>query len=211
MKFTSVIALVAVVAARHQREKEPEVEVIEDDDVWSAEDLAAYRVAAFKGLHEGFDKAFYKTRTIDANCLNDDTVKNIGVFGRVVKHPMASISGATDIAGDFNLFAEAAEIMENFSGCHFEGPIVEILQYCTADPEVCEISALLANLKKNLFVLVGKLTSLAETLKDWPAETIEDNHDIFMEFGDDLGTVVRTIFNYHGKHEKSSHSRHMMY
>ena len=211
MKFASILALAGAVAAKHtshsshethheepKHEPVPEPEPVEvDDDVWTSEDLAQYRIAGIKGFHEGFNKAFYKTRTADDDCLDDATVDNIAIFTGMVMHPADALSNITDVANDFNLFAEGAEVLENFSGCHFEGPAIEIMSFCSANPDACAITALMENLTKNLVILIGKLSGIAEIFGEIPAETIEDNHDIFMQIGDTLGTLVRTFFNFH--------------
>ena len=48
-----------------------------------------------------------------------------------------------------------------------------------------------------MFVLVGKMTSMAETLKDFPAKGNDDFKEQMMEMGDDAGTFARVMFNYH--------------
>jgi len=45
-----------------------------------------------------------------------------------------------------------------------------VISFCEEKPENCEISQLTENLTKNVFVLMGKLTSLAETISTFPAD-----------------------------------------
>ena len=45
---------------------------------------------------------------------------------------------------------------------------------CSRDPDACAMNKLIENLTKNMFVLMGKVTSLAESLKDFPATENDD-------------------------------------
>ena len=58
------------------------------------------------------------------------------------------------------------------------------------------VNKLLENLSKNAFVLIGKVTSLAETFQGFPAKTGEGFKEQMKELGQDAGTWVRVIFNY---------------
>ena len=109
---------------------------------------------------------------------------------------MSVFTDMANIQQDFNLFAEGAEIMENLSKCKFEGPAFDLLALCTKDPEACQMPKVLENLTKNMFVLVGKMTSLAETLQDFPQEEQSEYQEQMRELGDDFGTGLRVIFNY---------------
>ena len=163
MKFYSLaaIGLVAMVDAK--------------DKVDPKENTKWY-VDGIKGYHSGFEKAFYKSSSHDLNkeCMDDTTIDNMVRFGTILTDPFSIFSDVTDIQKDFNLFADAAEIMENLSKCRFEGPAVELLTLCAKDADACAMPKLLENLTKNMFVLVGKMTSLAETLKDFPAKDKDD-------------------------------------
>ena len=52
------------------------------------------------------------------------------------------------------------------------------------------------NLTKNMFVLMGKLTGMAETLKSFPAEEEDEYREQMRELGSDAGTFLRVIFAY---------------
>ena len=52
------------------------------------------------------------------------------------------------------------------------------------------------NITKSLFVLMGKLTGLAETLKSYPAEEQDEYREQMRELGSDAGTFLRVIFAY---------------
>lgn len=87
-------------------------------------------------------------------------------------------------------------IYENVSKCKFEESLLDILKMCTSHPDQCQVSVLLQNLSKNVFVLVGKATSLAETFKGFPSSENDEFREQMKELGQDTGTFIRVIFNY---------------
>ena len=111
--------------------------------------------------------------------------------------PFSIFTNIGNLEQDMNLFADGAEIMENLVKCKFEGPAFDLMHMCTAHPDECAGPTLIDNLTKNMFVLVGKITSLAETLKGFPANDNGDFKEQMQELGDDAGTVVRTLLNLH--------------
>ena len=156
-------------------------------------------VDGVKGLHEGFFKAFYKSSQGAQNdeCLNDETINNLITYGNILADPLNIFSNIADVQGDFNIFADGAEIIENFGKCHIEGPAFDVLHLCATDATACSPTKLLENLTKNMFVLVGKMTSMAETFKGFPATERDGFKEQMMEVGDDFGTFGRVIFQYH--------------
>ena len=47
-----------------------------------------------------------------------------------------------------------------------------------------------------MFVLIGKVTSLAETFKGFPASETEGFREQMKELGQDAGTLLRVTFNF---------------
>ena len=68
--------------------------------------------------------------------------------------------------------------------------------------EDCSFSKLIENFTQNMFVIVGKLSTLAETLKEFPADDIDEYKEQMREMGDDAGTTMRVIFNFESEAEK---------
>jgi len=161
-------------------------------------EAALWYIDGFRGWHDGFYKAFYKTSSSEDNngCFDDETINNMVTYGNIMMDPLSIFNNIANIESDFNLFADAAEIMENLSKCHFEGPAFDLLHMCNQDITTCSMTKLLENLTKNMFVLVGKATSMAESFKDFPAPENGDFKEQMSEFGDDFGTFGRTIFNF---------------
>ena len=46
---------------------------------------------------------------------------------------------------------------------------------------------------------MGKATSMAETFKDFPADNTERFNEQMREFGSDIGTSLRVVFNFNPK------------
>ena len=83
------------------------------------------------------------------------------------------------------------------------------MSLCTKDKEACKMSTLTQNLSKDMFVLVGKMTSLAEVLQDFPSKDKMDFEDQMMELGSTGGTWARVTFNFHHEGEqKTTHHYH---
>ena len=184
MKFATA-ALIATANATHLVSEE-------------SASASMWYIDGFRGFHDGFYKAMYKTSQGNNGngCFNDETVSNLVTYGDLMMDPASIFSNIADIDEDFNLLADGSEIMENLSLCHFEGPAFDLMHMCLKDKEACGFPKLLENLTKNAFVLVGKATSLAETFKGFPAKENGDFKEQMSEFGDDAGTLVRTIFNF---------------
>ena len=129
-------------------------------------------VEGVKGYHDGFTNAFYKQsgHGRDTECLNDETIDNMVKLNEALSNPVALIKNVTNIQEDFTYFADAAEVVENLGKCRFEGVPFDILHVCASDKTACTPTKFLENLTKNMFVLVGKMTSMAESVKGFPKE-----------------------------------------
>ena len=165
MKFFQLAALAAVSEAAYltpKVESTPEVQGMVDQSMWAIEGV--------KGFYDGYYKALYKRATPDMEkCLNEETAKNIATLEGLVLDPVGALGKIADIQNDFNLFGEMAEVFENLSQCHFEESVFDIIGMCAADPEACLMPKLTENVSKQMFVLVGKLTSLGETMNGFPS------------------------------------------
>ena len=155
-----------------------------------------WNIAGVKGYYDGFYKSFYKSNMPETmkECLNKETVDNVVVFETVLNDPF-NIK-MMDIQKDFNMFAEMAQIMENLSKCHFEESAFDIMTLCTKDPSACLLPKVTENLTKNMFVLIGKMTSLAETLQGFPSKEVDQYEEQMRELGSTGGTWARVMFDY---------------
>ena len=159
-----------------------------------------YMIDGFRGYNEGFHKAFYKVSDAGlAGCMDTETITNLSLYMGMVNNISSAFNNLSDLQKDLNLFEDGAEIMENLGNCHFEKPAFDILRMCTKDSESCKGSKVLENLTKNMFVLVGKITGAAETFDGFPAEDNADFREQMHEIGDDCGTLLRVLFDFHGE------------
>ena len=157
MKYSALTVALLAGANAFQLET-PVVETANENTMWYVEGA--------KGWHAGFYKALYKTGHVitDDSCLDTKTIDNLSVYTDLLEDPFSIFSSIANVEKDFNLFADGAEIMENLSACKFEAPAFDLMHMCNANPANCDMKHLMDNLTKNMFVLVGKFTSLAETL-----------------------------------------------
>ena len=70
------------------------------------------------------------------------------------------------------------------------------MTFCSADATACTMSKMMENLSKGMFVIMGKMTSMAETMKDFPAVDKRDFKEQCEELGGGFGTFARVLFNY---------------
>lgn len=210
----SFAALAATVAANHQM---PEVqaglfggqtpaeklEKQKEDTLWYA--------AGIKGWYTGFYKSFYKQElpAENAKCLDKDTVMNVIAVQNLIADPLGAAGNIADIQKDMSVFTQVAEVMENMSVCHFEESAFDIMSLCTKDPQACNTATLIKNMSEEMFVLVGKMTSLAEVMQDFPSKDRYDFGEQMRELGSTGGTWARVMFKFHREGEQAeTHKYH---
>ena len=121
---------------------------------------------------------------------------------------MGAFGDVANIQKDVNMFAQLAEIMENLSVCHFEGAIFDILSVCQKDAKACSMATITQNMSKDMFVLIGKMTSLAEVLQGFPSKDKYDFEEQMKELGGTGGAWARVMFNFHHPGEQNTHHYH---
>ena len=208
MKTFAVLALASVSALT------PEEKQIADDKLYTQLD-------GYKGFYDGYTRSFYKINSheqVNEDCLDEKTIDNIIAYADIINDPF-SLLDFSKINEDLNLFAEGAEIMSDLAACKFEQSVFDIMAMCKEVDEnnvsKCDMSHITENLTKNMFVLMGKLTGMAETMKDFPSEDPEEYHEQMRELGTDAGTFVRVLYNFQtpqmaeeAAHHTSSTRRH---
>jgi len=173
-----------------------------ENTLWYAEGIKEY--------YTGFYKSFYKQDLPEgsAECLNEETLDNILTFQGMMANPLQAFGTVADIQKDFNMFAQMAQIMENLSVCHYEKPAFDLLALCTKDKKACSMQAVTQNMSKDMFVLIGKMTSLAEVMQDFPSKDRLDFGEQMRELGATGGSWARVMFGYHHPGEKTEHHYH---
>ena len=189
MKTFAVLALASVSAMT------PEEKQIADDKLYMQLD-------GYKGFFDGYTRSFYKINSheqVNEACMDEKTIDNIIAYADIINDPF-SLLDLSKINEDLNLFAEGAEIMSDLAACKFEQSVFDIMAMCKEldDDGVskCAMAHITENLTKNMFVLMGKLTGMAETMKDFPSEDPDEYHEQMRELGTDAGTFVRVLYNF---------------
>ena len=121
---------------------------------------------------------------------------------------MGAVANVADIQKDVNMFSQMAEIMENLSVCHFEQPAFDLLALCTKTSGACDIATITGNMSKDMFVLIGKMTALAEVMEGFPSKDRYDFEEQMRELGSTGGTWARVMFNFHHEGEQTEHHYH---
>ena len=98
--------------------------------------------------------------------MNENTVKNIVDVVEVVE--------SFDTSKIFNVFNEAMEVYNNFQECSVQQSINDLMSFCHVHPENCSGEAIFDNMTKNMFVLMGQVTSLTTIANEFPAETSDE-------------------------------------
>ena len=191
--------------------------VVQDGLFGSSEDAALkqkqdtlWYAAGIKGYYQGFYKQFYKMELPEASaeCMNKETMENIINLEHVMTDPMAAFGNMVDIQKDMNMFTQMAEIMENLSVCHFEQSAFDIMSLCTKDFKACDMGTITQNMSKDMFVLIGKMTSLAEIMQGFPSKDKYEFEEQMRELGGTGGTWARVMFNFHHPGEETEHHYH---
>ena len=196
MKFYSLIALAgaAVVAKAPPATDEDVIEMTPEEKI-------IHNIEGFKSFYSGYYKSFYhansKDKAIEA-CMDDKTVDNMIALGKVMMNPM-SMFEIKNLKDDMSLFGEAAEVAADLSSCHFEQSFFSIWGMCKEDKEACAIPKLTENLTKNMFVIVGKMTQMAETMTEMKDADNAEFNELMRGVGGDCGTMVRDVFAFTGK------------
>ena len=96
------------------------------------------------------------------------TVDNLYKFEQMAFDPIGTAGNLLDISKDLSLVTEGSEVFFNLSNCHFETSVFDVIGTCTSKPEACSIPQITQNWSKNMFLLIGKMTSMAESLENFP-------------------------------------------
>ena len=102
-------------------------------------------------------------------CLDETTTQNMVNWGTIMLHPSYLTDNIMNFSHDFALATSGMQIGEDIMACHFEKSGYDLMTFCSADDTKCSMSKLMENLSKNMFVIMGKMTSMAEVMKDFPA------------------------------------------
>ena len=174
---TLLIATVAVSSATpHLTDK------FQDSDAY-------YYIQGFKGLWQGYQAGFYKGAKKDmGNCLSDKVIEDVMDIVEVVEH--------MDTSKIFNVFNQGMEVFNSFQSCSIQQSLDDITTFCSVHPTACTGQALMDNVTKNMFVLMGKATEVTTIIQEFPAETAAELYTQTSSLGNIVGTVLRLLSGF---------------
>ncbi len=91
------------------------------------------------------------------------------------------------------------EIYTNLNECPIIQEVRDIEDYCAEDTTRCAGSSIIANIQKNMFGIMGKLTDLSSIIQELPSETADEFYTNMYQIGDDFGTVIRQVMGLDAK------------
>jgi len=71
-----------------------------------------------------------------------------------------------------------------------------VYAFCQEDSSRCEPAKVMANVQKNMFVLMSKFTDLKAIVEEFPADTSDDFYEQTYQAGLDVGSIVKISLNY---------------
>ena len=194
MKFRTIFALFGAAVATTTNEKEL---VLRED------------LEGLKSFYDGYYKSFYKVNKSDSNldkCMDDTTIHNMLSIGMLIENPL-SLFSITNFTSNIQVFGSVVEVAGDLYACTFWSTALDLWNICSSEKNACAMETITENLTKNMFVLMGKLTSMAETLKGYPSKEEDEFREQMRELGSDAGTFLRVIYNYESPEYKAEKAR----
>ena len=203
MKTFAVLALASVSALGQS----DEAKQLQEDAMYT-------KLYGYKAFYDGYYRSFYKINsheTINEKCLDDTTIDNIVAMSDIIHDPF-SLFNMKHVQEDINIMSESAEIMNDLSNCKFQQSVFDIMSMCKEKDEdgarKCDMAHMTENLSKNMFVLMGKMTGMAEMMKDYPAEDPDEYNMQMKELGTDAGTFLRVLYNFQTAEQAEEAAEH---
>ena len=79
-----------------------------------------------------------------------------------------------DTSKIFNVFNEAMQVYNNFEQCSVQSSFNDVVTFCNNNPDSCSGQSLFENMTKNMFLLMGQVTSLTTIANEFPADNATD-------------------------------------
>jgi hypothetical protein len=157
------------------------------------EDKTFYYMQGVRGTWLGLEHGLFKTKEGET-CLDDDTAKR-----------MLKIIEAIEVKDFVKIQKSIPDMMAIYSNlmeCHTIQEVRNLENFCAEDMAKCSPSVIMANVQKNMFAIMGKLTDMSSIIQEFPAETPDDLYTQTYTIGDDIGTIVRSILGFDEKPKK---------
>ena len=148
-----------------------------------------YYIQGAKGAWMGYQSGFYKNtkKNVD-NCLSDKVIEDV--------MDIVEFMQTFDQSKIFGLFGQGMEVFNSFQSCSIESSFNDVSTYCNVHPSACTGAALMDNVTKNMFVLMGKFTEVTSVLQEFPAETAAELYTQTSSLGNILGTTLRLLSGF---------------
>jgi len=114
----------------------------------------------------GYQSGFYKNTKKTDNCLNDKVISDV--------MDIVDFCQTFDNTKIFAIFNEGMEIFNSVQSCSIAASIDDVTTYCGTHPNSCTSAAVMDNVTKNMFVLMGKFTEITSIVQGFPAHTATD-------------------------------------
>lgn len=101
-----------------------------------------------------------------------------------------------DLSQIMAMMTKLWDIANNLRACSFEQTFSDVYNFCTKSSDTCSTSTIIANVQKNMFVLIGKFSEITEVLKNFPADTAEALQTQTNTVGSDIGSIFRSLLAY---------------
>jgi len=125
--------------------------------------------------------------------------------------------GSEDVEEGVDFLSAMGDIIQllaNIDSCAPRKPLRDIMTFCTQEIEMvddqevpefddiskgggkCDFSTIIENFSKNAFILMGKGSSMAQMIKEFPAKDPDQFLSEAMNLGEDLGTFMQAGLNF---------------
>lgn len=168
---------------------------------------------ALRGIWIGLNRGLYREsprKEMEKECLN-------GAQRARWQEAYSIYLGTDDYDEDADTFTALGDILQllaNVDTCDLRQPYKDLRDFCRTvdvpekDPDVpefddidankekCSMGTVLENFSKNAFVLMGKGSTLAQTIKEFPAENPDQLMVQSMDIGESLGTFLKVGIDF---------------
>lgn len=187
--LTTVLALSTVTLGRRAA---PHAVIMENQDQLQ-DDQTFYYMQGVRGMWLGLEHGLFKTKDGET-CLDDETTKNLLKVITTIEN--------RDFAKFQRLIPQVMEIYNNLLDCPTINEVRQLEVWCSEDITRCSSATIIANVQKNMFQIMGKMTDLSSIVQEFPAETADEVYTQTYQIGDDLGQVARSIMGLDEKKAK---------
>mmetsp|Transcript_23200 Transcript_23200/g.30971 ORF Transcript_23200/g.30971 Transcript_23200/m.30971 type:complete len:263 (-) Transcript_23200:85-873(-) len=175
-----------------------------------------------RGMWIGFHRGLYRDaprKEMEEECLNSEQRARW-------EEAYSIYLGTEDVpenADTFTALGDILQLLANLNSCNLRKPYRDLKTFCFVEDESadadkdaekkdddkpefddldddkqakCSFSMVLENFSKNAFVLMGKGSSMAQTMKEFPADNPDELMVQSMTLGEDFGTFLKVGIDF---------------